>query len=55
MQERIIGKRVLNVFLMFVITITAIGIIGYEKALWLDQLLSVILICITFLHCFCLF
>lgn len=48
MQERIIGKRVLNVFLMFVITITAIGIIGYEKALWLDQLLSVILICITF-------
>ena len=48
MQERIIGKRVLNVFLMFVITITAIGIIGYEKTLWLDQLLSVILICITF-------
>lgn len=48
MKERVVGKRLLNVFLMLFITVAATGTIGYSRAIWFDSMLAVILVSIIF-------
>lgn len=48
MKERMVGKRLLNVFLMLFITLAAVGAIGYSRAVWLDSMLAVFLVSLVF-------
>lgn len=52
MKERVVGKRLLNVFLMLFITLAAIGTIGYSRAIWFDSMLAIILVSIIFFMLF---
>ena len=48
MKERVVGKRLINVFLMLFITVVAVGIIGYSRMVWLDQMLAIFVVSIVF-------
>lgn len=52
MKERVVGKRLLNVFLMLFITLAAIGTIGYSRTIWFDSMLAIILVSIIFFMLF---
>lgn len=48
MKEHVVWKRLVNVFLMLFITVAAIGIIGYSKMIWFDQMLAIFLVSVVF-------
>lgn len=48
MRERVVGKRLLNVFLMLFITLAAVGAIGYFRGIWFDSMLAVYLVSLVF-------
>lgn len=48
MKERVVGKRLINVFLMLFITVAGVAVIGYSRMVWLDQMLAIFVVSIVF-------